>query len=224
MEAASPVRNEPTSGRAELLDREGLLRALRRLSERIAQRGVRARIHVAGGAALVLGHRRTRSTIDVDALSIDEREVVLSASREVAEDLGLDEAWLNDDVRDLFFRTSLVLERSGSGPAVFESPHLVVTTPTAAQLLAMKAQASRAADAEDIAILIRELQVADMDQLREIHDAAFPYDPLPPAKEARLEAILRRVLGAKRAHQDLPGWSIRPPPGAQLADARPEEV
>ncbi len=217
------MRSESASGAAKLLDREGLQRALRRLSERIGLRGRRARIHIAGGAALVLGHRRARSTIDVDALSIDEREVVLSASREVAEDLGLDEAWLNDDVRDLFFRTSLVLESGGSGPTVFESPYLVVTTATASQLLAMKAQASRDADAEDIAFLMRELQVADMDQVREIHDAAFPYDPLPPTKEARLEAILRHVLGAKRAHQDVPGWSIRPPPGPQLANAGPEE-
>ncbi len=190
-----------SKGGARLLDREGLLCALDALSKRLGERGVRARVHVAGSGAMLLGHGRTRATQDLDALSIDHRETVLAAAREIAAEQGLSEEWINDDVRDLYFRMSVSL--AGGAPAVtlYDSPSLIVTGVSASQLLAMKAQACRDEDLDDIAVLLGQLSVTTMDEIREAHSAVFPHDILSARKEERLRAVLRQVLGEGSADQ-----------------------
>ena len=206
---AAPKPDQPRQ-----LDRKGLLQALDMLSECLERRGIRAKIHIAGGAAMIMAHGRSRATQDVDALSIDKREAVLNAAKKVGDELDLAKDWLNDDVRDLYFLTSISLESGTPAPALFDSPSLVVTGAPMTHLLAMKAHACRAADAEDIAFLLRKLDVSSMERLREIHDSVFPYDALSPKTQARLETILRRTLGQGRADQASPAGWIRPAPQA----------
>ena len=192
-----------------LLDREGLLRVLDALSQRLGELGLRANIHLAGGACMILAHQRTRATLDVDSLFIDERESVLRAAREVAKEHGLSEEWLNDDVRDLYFQTSMSFQTNEAAPALYDSPALVVTGASLGHMLAMKAQACRNSDLDDISFLLRRLNVTTMDEIREVHESVFPYESLSPEKERRLETILRQVLDDGRVDQSVPFRSIR---------------
>ncbi len=83
-----------------LLDRDDLTRAFAALGKRLAERGVRAHMYVVGGAAMTMAYRRSRTTVDVDALTIDHRAAVLEAAGEVARELHLSADWLNENVRD----------------------------------------------------------------------------------------------------------------------------
>lgn len=55
----------------DVLDRTTLRRAFSSLARHLAARGVRAHIYVAGSAPLVMAHRRSEATKDVDALAIE---------------------------------------------------------------------------------------------------------------------------------------------------------
>ncbi len=80
---------------------------------------------------------------------------------------------------------------------LFDSPHLVVTGASVRHMLAMKVRALRGSDVADIKLLIRQLDVRAIRQLREIHDEAFPHAPLdamPWRKEIRTAELVREVL------------------------------
>ncbi len=185
----------PESGRA--LDRAAVQRAFEGIEAHLAERGLRAHIYIVGGAALMLAHRRSRSTMDVDALSIDHRDAVLAAARSVAQEQGLHDNWLNDEVRWIQVLTSQPDERA---QVFFDSPHLVVTGASAAHVVAMKVRAARGRDLEDIKSLVRELEIITMDEVREIHHAVYPHDSIPWRSELRVEACLREVA-EKRGHE-----------------------
>ena len=194
-----------------LLDRPKLLRALDSLAKRLRKQGVRGQVHIVGGAAMVLSYRRSRATSDVDALVIDERNAVLCAAREVARELGLSINWLNDDVRDLYFASSMSLEDDRPARALYDSPFLTVTGASASQLLAMKVQACRKEDLEDIRFLLRELGVKTMEEVHRIHDSVFPYDEVSPRKIERVQRLLHSILEDKTMSQQVPTVLVRPP-------------
>lgn len=191
------------------------------LSRCLEQQGIRGKIHIAGGGAMILAHHRSRTTQDVDVLSMNEREAVLSAAWEVADELNLARDWLNDDVRDLYFLTSMLPADDIPAPALYDSPSLMVTGAPMTHLLAMKAHACRAADAEDISSLLRKLDVTSMERLLEIHDSVFPYDALSPGIQGRLARILRETRGEGRIGQTTPAQGIRSAP--ESPDKRPVE-
>ena len=81
-----------------LLDREGLLEALRVLDDELAATGVRGEVFVVGGAAMALAYDARRATVDVDAIFVPAAEVRDAVVR-VAERLGLEADWLNDGAK-----------------------------------------------------------------------------------------------------------------------------
>ena len=150
---------------------------------------------------MILAHRRSENTLDVDALMIDPRETVLNAAREVARERGLADDWLHDKVRSVPHIPRRPYRRSIT---LYDSPHLVVTGASAAHLLAMKVRAGRQSDELDIKNLLRQLDVRAMSEVREIHNALFPNNPLPPRQDGNAMVLLRQVL-----KEDLPGRAPR---------------
>lgn len=80
---------------AEQFTRADIESLLADLDERLASRGIAARIYIVGGAAIALrGITDDRRTGDVDALLVPEQEV-LAAARGVAEARGIRSTWLS---------------------------------------------------------------------------------------------------------------------------------
>ncbi len=184
--------------------REDIVRALEALSERLAEREIRAHIYVVGGAAMMLAHRRSKGTVDVDALMIDPREVVMEAASEVAREQRLDTDWLNDEVRWMPAHPGPL---DTAAHVLFESPNLVVTGASARHVLGMKVRAGRARDVEDIELLIQQLGVTTIEEVRDIHSAVFPHEGMSPRSEQRVTDVLsKHKERAERKSWALPTW------------------
>ena len=176
-------------------DRNAILDALEALSERMRQKRLRAHIYIVGGAAMSLTHRRSQATFDVDALIVNETRSLIEVAREIADESGLPRDWLNDNVRQL---SIVPPEADVCARTVFDSPHLVVTGASARHLLAMKVHAARERDLEDIATLVRELGIATMPEIREVHKAVFPHADLPERSAHRVSELLKALEDARR--------------------------
>jgi len=78
--------------------REDIVCCLSALAERLARRGIQGELYLVGGAAMALAYNARRATRDVDAVFAPKDEID-RAAREVAEEQGLPEGWLNDAVK-----------------------------------------------------------------------------------------------------------------------------
>ena len=64
----------------ERLDRATIRTAFKAQAQCLAAREVRGHIYVVGGAAMMMAHRRSKSTLGVDAMTIGPREAILEAA------------------------------------------------------------------------------------------------------------------------------------------------
>ncbi len=168
-----------------LLDQKLLRRAFELLAVHLMRRGVVGEVHVFGGAAMVLAFNSRQATRDVDAVFAPDTHVLESA-HEVAAELRLPKSWLNNQA------SSYVSGVAGRGTPVFDHPNLrVMVTPTE-HLLAMKVRAARAVrDADDIRVLVRELQITRVVQVVKIVKKYFADEPL----SARSHELIKEILG-----------------------------
>lgn len=125
-----------------------------------------------------------------DPLAIDRREEVLEAAAMVADEQGLSPDWLNGAVRT-------APRPDARAAVVYDSRNLVVTGASAEQLLAMKVRAGRAADSEDLKLLIRRLGISTLLHVQAIHGAVFPHDPIPERNMELIMDCLQRVRDAR---------------------------
>ena len=176
-------------------DKKAIEQAFDALSDRLRERGVRATVYIVGGAAMILAHRRSETTLDVDALIMDPRDTVLDAARVVGCACGRADDWLNDRVRTVQHMPRRPDKRAIT---LYDSPYPVMTGASAAYLLAMKVRAGRQSDETDIKNLLRRLDVRTMSEVREIHNALLPNNPLPPRQDVNAMVLPRRVLGEDR--------------------------
>lgn len=176
----------PEPGRP--LDRETLTSAFNGLEKQLASRDVRAHVYIVGSAVLLMAHRRSRTTMDLDELYIDRRDVVLACAQVVAKEQGLGDDWLSDQVRWI---PILRLRSDPRAEVLHDSPHLVVTGASAHHILAMKVRVARTSDLDDIKLLMRQLSITTMQEVREIHRALYPHDGIPRSTEERIEGCLR---------------------------------
>lgn len=116
------------------LGRNELLNAFELLDDELGRMGVEADLFVVGGAAMAVAYDARRATTDVDAVFVPSKEVRTAASR-VAEELGLEEDWLNDGVKG--FLPGEDAEQVG----VYEGTNLHVAAASPKFLLAMKLMA-----------------------------------------------------------------------------------
>ena len=172
------------------LDHDAIMKLFEELSERLGNRKLRAHVYIVGGAAMILGFRRSRTTHDVDGRIENDKEGVLQAAREIAEKYELAPNWLNENAT-LF----MPHEKDIRARTVFNTPNLVVTGASAEHMLAMKLDAARDDDEEDVEALIADLGIRTAAQALEIHRKIFPHTPL----EQRGHNLLERKLGKNQA-------------------------
>ena len=82
----------------ENLTRARIITALNLLGLRAQQEGVELELCIYGGSAMMLAYSSRETTKDVDAI-VRPSEVALRLAQDVAQQLGLHESWLNDDVK-----------------------------------------------------------------------------------------------------------------------------
>ena len=170
-----------------VLTRDGILQLFTELAEKLRNRHVRGHVYIVDGATMIFGFRRERTTHDVDARIKDEKEAVLAAIAEVAaEHHDLPANWLNENA------TLFMPHREDPRPLpVFDTPDLVVTGASAEHLLAMKLEAARDTDVDDVRTLVDNLDIRSESEAITIHDAIFPHTPL---RDKGLE-ILHNAMG-----------------------------
>ncbi len=132
-----------------------------------------------------LAFDRTRTTHDVGA-RIDAGHGALSeAVQAIAGERGLPGTWLNEQATANMPKAPDTRART-----VYDSPYLTITGASAEHILAMKLEAGRAADEDDIRTLIRHLRVRSIDEALAVHAGLFPES----TRRTRARRILYAVL------------------------------
>jgi hypothetical protein len=178
--------------------------ALGRLSQLAEKEGVRLEMTLYGGAVMLLAYNARLVTKDVDAI-VHPPEVARRLVALVADERGLHDEWLNDDVKQ-FVSTR---EAKNELTIADVSPAgLHVTRPTAKYLLAMKVMACRKplpgyeGDYKDIEILLRVTKFKTVAQVQTVIDTFFPDTVLPDSVHAVLADIFETIQRAP--HQKPP--------------------
>ena len=169
-------------------------RALTRLGEIAwgAQRIIDMAVY--GGSAIVLAWGFRVATKDVDAVVRGDPSFLRRAVRQVAEEEGWPEDWLNDGVKG-FVSGNEDLRLQGTYPSP-ERPGLRVYVPTAEYMLAMKCMAMRAEgveearDIEDIRHLIGITGLTTTEQVLALVEGFYPRSLIPPRVALGVEEIV----------------------------------
>ena len=179
----------------EKLTRARIVAALNLLGQLAEEEEVTLELCLYGGTAMMLAYGARETTKDVDVIARPS-EVTIRLARRVAEKLGLDETWLNEEVRlfvspDGTFAPLMVQELETAA-----HQRLKITRPSAGYLLAMKCLAGRSAlpgypgDLADIRFLIRKMGLGSVAQVEEHLNRFYPYEALSPRVRESIEGIL----------------------------------
>lgn len=166
-----------------------LERALTRMGELAQRQGTKLEICLYGGAVMMLAYDTRQITKDVDAI-IQPSELGWRLARQVGEEQGLPEGWMNDQVKQFVAPT----ERTRSLP--WDAPGIALTAPTAGYMLAMKALACRQplpgfqGDLDDLRFLIRKMGVGSVEEIQKYVDKYYPDDVIPEGDAIVLNAII----------------------------------
>lgn len=166
-------------------DADELHAALGTLADRLQQRCAHARLYVVGGAAMILAHGATHSTIDVDAAIDGDYQAVIDAVREIARERDWPTTWLNEQATPY-----MPPPERRSGITVLDHPHLRVDAATATQMLAMKARAARRTDTDDVRRLAKLTGIGSVEQVESLIADAFGASTLDNRQRQWLRCVL----------------------------------
>ena len=174
--------------------REEILKGLRLLSDRAKQAGKTIEITVYGGSAMVIGFQTRVSTRDVDATVKGDPAFVRVAAKEVAEEMGWPQDWLNDGVKGF---TAEVGDFTPFEDMTNEDGGLRIVLASPQYLLAMKCMAMRAnttghqGDIADIRELIRITKMRSADEVLRLVESFYPAKQIQPKVAFGLEEIFQ---------------------------------
>ncbi|MEI6375069.1 MAG: DUF6036 family nucleotidyltransferase [Actinomycetes bacterium] len=157
---------------------------LHELVRRLAERGDTARIYVIGGAAVALENPHRTATADIDGFIrlTDATDIIAAIQRE----RGLDSEWFNWHAQGL----QPPVGGSDMWHEVMRDEGVVLYSANTDALLAMKLNAARAKDTEDIAYLLRACAVSTLEGAEEVYERHYPGDALTDIAIARVEYAL----------------------------------
>lgn len=131
---------------------------------------------------MAVAYDSRRATRDVNAVFAPKEEVY-RAAREVAQEFGLPESWLNDAVKEFLAGPDV------EATPVLELPGLRVLAASPRHLLAMKCLAARREDEEDIRFLVNLLGIQSAEEALATVLALYPEWRIPPRARFLLEEI-----------------------------------
>ena len=175
------------------LDRGALIELLDELAGKLRRRKARAQVYVIGGAAMSLAFDRSRTTHDIDARIDRGHGALIEAVREIASERGLPDSWLNGQAT-----ANMPKSPDTRAQTVYESEYLTITGASAEHILAMKLEAGRATDVDDVATLVGRLGIADAEEALAIHGRLFP----DSKRHGRAMQILDAVLTQRRGNPE----------------------
>ena len=169
-----------------LLDADQVRALLTDLGERLAARGIEARLFLVGGAPMSLAFSRRRVTRDLDAVFEPIREIYEEAA-ELARERGLPEDWLNDSVKGLLPDKVQPIE----GTSRFSAPGIHVGVASPEYLFVMKAQAARQeVDGDDLRTLAKALKIKNVQQGLDLVERFYGVNQLTMKTQLILEGLL----------------------------------
>ena len=146
--------------------------------------GYHLEVHVVDGAAMLLAYDSRVTTRDIDALFSPDGPM-LTAIREVADEMGWPRTWLNNQASSYVSRTP------GDGSPVFDHPFLQVVATPAEHLLAMKVVAARGVrDGDDIRLLLDRLRITTAAGVWQIVARYFPGQTITDRSRLLVEDLL----------------------------------
>lgn len=152
------------------LTKQEIVNLLRQLSDRLKTKGVQGELSLVGGAVMVLAFGSRESTRDIDGIFAPKEAVSISI-KELAEDLQLDDGWLNESVKGYL---SPAADFTQADMPKFEN--LVVKRATDEYMFAMKACSARMSsvageksnDLADLEFLVKRLAVKTFEEASKI--------------------------------------------------------
>jgi hypothetical protein len=169
-------------------DRDGLELGLRQLVAKLQSSGGRSGLRIVGGAALALRYFDRESTVDIDAHPIGDAVHVLAAGREVAEENGWPDDWLNN-------QAAIFIPEYGSAPVAWETLYddgtVVIQVASSDAMLAMKLRANRPGrDDTDIAKLMVLCDIASVSEAEELYESFYSAEVMPDRAVTMVSKIL----------------------------------
>jgi hypothetical protein len=163
------------------------------LNDELRNKGVRGEVYLAGGAVMCLAFHAREATKDVDALLVPAADL-RRAAKEIAEQEGLPDNWLNDSVKGFF-------SEHGRFEVFEELSNLRLYVPHPGYLLAMKCLALRLGeefqDLDDVRTLVGMLGLRTVAEAEAILGQYYAAERFP----ARARYVLEELLG----NSELPG-------------------
>ena len=165
-----------------------LREALKELATVLQRRDQRARIYVAGGAAMILSNRTDRLTRDIYEWIEENHSAVMDAARQIARARGWPSTWLNEQATP-----HMPPPDKRRGAVVFDHPALKVIAATSEHLLAMKARAARTVDESDVELLLTECGFSTVQQVEPLVLDVFCGNGLSERQKLWLRGVLQRL-------------------------------
>ncbi len=165
------------------MNKKDIERYLEMLGRRLANRGIKGEMYVVGGAAMALAFDARRVTRDVDAVFAPKLDIY-QAAKEIAEEQGLPQSWLNDAVK------GYLVKEDERRMMVFDRPGLRVYSASAEYLFAMKCLAARREDEDDIRFLLNLIGIKNLNEALKIVEEVYPQHRISPRTQFLLEEIL----------------------------------
>ncbi|MBM3495099.1 MAG: hypothetical protein FJX72_12390 [Armatimonadetes bacterium] len=176
-----------------MLTRDTILELMHGLNDELATGGVVGEVLLCGEAIMCLVFQARQATKDVDAV-FTPVGAIRDGARTVARRHGAPEDWLNDAAKAFF---------SGRPPQqqVLDLPNLRVWAPTPEYMLAMKCVAARfdSLDRQDVAFLIRLLDLRATDEALDIVARFYPRRLVPARAQFLIEELMDGLSGERQA-------------------------
>jgi hypothetical protein len=168
-----------------------ILACFKILNDRLRADESKAEICIVGGAVMCLVFNTRKQTKDVDAI-FHPKARVYKFAKQVAEERGLSDDWLNDSAKGYINNKIEQVE-------ILNFSHLKIFAPSTKYMLAMKCLAARigTSDESDIEFLIRYLRLTKVQEVLNIVGPFYDSKMIQLKTRFMIEEIIENINSAE---------------------------